>query len=348
MTWLGNTDPALRRCWHPVARSVDVGADPVTVRLLGEDWVLVRLPSGLAAFEDRCPHRLAPLSLGRVDGDTLRCGYHGWCFDGDGQCTEIPSLGVGAALPPRARVRVPAQLEERHGMIFLAPEEPVTELLEVREAEDPAFQHGHLDVITARVGAGLVADNFLDMSHFPFLHAATIGTDEAVEVDDMAIERVGFGMRIRSRHPFPNHEDPAVATGERPLIQHRELTYEYRAPFSVSLRIDYVEAGGTNVVDLFVQPVDDETCRLFTCIHRDDLGGDADRMAEAVSFERKILDEDLRLQERYVERRLPLDLTEEVHVKADRMTIELRRILAELVASLTQVAEVAPVAQVAL
>jgi hypothetical protein len=66
-------------------------------------------------------------------------------------------------------------------------------------------------------------------------------------------------------------------------------------------------------------------------VHRNDLDGDEHRMAECVAFERKIIDEDLALQERYVDRRLPLDLSTEVHVKADRMTVELRRILADLV-----------------
>jgi vanillate O-demethylase monooxygenase subunit len=329
---LSNVDPALRRCWHPVARSSEVGDHPVKVRLLGEDWALVRLPTGLAAFLDRCPHRFAPLTAGWVDGDVLRCGYHGWCFDRTGSCTAIPSMAGREARPARARAQTPAGLAERHGMVFLAPEPPVTELLDVPEADDPSFLHGDLEVITASVGLGLLADNFLDMSHFPFLHSATIGTEEATVVDDGTIERRGLGMTVRSRHPFPNHEDAAVATGERPLLQHRSLVYEYRAPASVSLRIDYEEAGGTNVVDFYVQPVDADVCRIYSTVHRNDLDGDEGRLAEAVSFERKIVDEDLRLQERYVDKRLPLDLTAEVHVKADRTTVELRRILAELVA----------------
>jgi vanillate O-demethylase monooxygenase subunit len=328
--WLANDDPALRRCWHPVARSAEIGAHPVKVGLLGEDWALVRLPSGLAAFVDRCPHRLAPLTAGWVDGDVLRCGYHGWCFAADGACTEIPSMASTDRRPSRADARTAAAVAERHGMVFLAPEPPVTELLDVPQAEDPTFMHGQLDVITAKVGAGLLADNFLDMAHFPFLHAATIGTEEPVTID-FDIVRDGFAMRVHSRHPFPNHEDPAVATGERPLIQHRRLVYEYRAPFTVSLRIDYEEAGGTNLIDFYVQPVDADTVRIYSSIHRDDLGGDAARLAECLSFERKILDEDLRLQERYVDARLPLDLATEVHVRADRVTVELRRILADLV-----------------
>lgn len=329
---LTNVDPGLRRCWHPVARSSQVGDSPVRVTLLGEDWALMRLPAGLAAFVDRCPHRLAPLSAGQVRGDVLQCGYHGWCFAADGSCTEIPSLTDGIR-PARAHAGTPAALAERHGVIYLAPEPPVTELLDLPEADDPGFAHGELEVITADVGAGLLADNFLDMSHFPYLHAATIGAEESKVIHDFDIQRRRFGMTVRSRHPFPNREDPAVARGERPLIQHRRLTYEYRAPFLLSLRIDYEEAGGTNVISAEVQPVDAQRCRIFVSVHRNDLGDDDARLAEALAFERKIFDEDLTFQERYIEKSLPLDLTTEVHVKADRVTIELRRILAELCAA---------------
>jgi phenylpropionate dioxygenase-like ring-hydroxylating dioxygenase large terminal subunit len=190
--------------------------------------------------------------------------------------------------------------------------------------------HGPLEPIRASVGAGLMLDNFCDMSHFPFVHAATIGTPEA-QVFDFVVERAELGMTVRARHPFPNREDAGVETGLRPLIQERELTYRYQAPFSIVLRIDYVDAGGTNVLDFFVQPEDDDNCRIYTTVHRNDLDRDEHRMAECVAFERKIIDEDLALQERYVDRRLPLDLSTEVHVKADRMTVELRRILADLV-----------------
>jgi vanillate O-demethylase monooxygenase subunit len=332
---LSNTDPALRRAWHPVARSSEISTSPRKSRLLGEDWVLVRLPDGtgdstLAAFVDRCPHRLAPLSAGSVDGSFLRCGYHGWCFDAGGTCREIPSQEESDRVPSRAIATAPAAIAERHGMVFLAPEPPLTELLDIPEADDPAFMHGALEPITARVGAGLMLDNFCDMAHFPFVHAATIGTPES-ETFEFTVERRGFGMNVYSRHPFPNREDPGVAAGIRPLLQERVLEYRYRAPFSISLRIDYVEAAGTNVLDFYVQPEDDEQCRIYTTVHRNDLDGDETRLAECIAFERKIVDEDLTLQERYRDRRLPIDLTTEVHVKADRTTIELRRILAELV-----------------
>ena len=336
---LTNTDPALRHGWHVVAASTEIGRDPVQVWLLGEPWVLARLPAAggsprLVAFEDRCPHRLAPLSAGTVVGDTLQCGYHGWCFDADGACTVIPAIGGSDRIPPRARVTSPAGLAEIGGLIFLAPSEPVGERLDLPYADADGFLHHHLVPARARVGAGLMLDNFLDLAHFPFVHAATIGTDDALEVPELAVERDGLGMAVTSTHWFPNHEDPGVAQGIRPLLQQRSLRYEYRAPFQVSLRIDYVQAGGSNVLDFFVQPENAEQCRIYTVLHRNDLD-DADQLADAGAYEQKILDEDLLLQEQYVDRGLPLDITAEVHVRTDRPGVELRRILADFVAAAT-------------
>jgi vanillate O-demethylase monooxygenase subunit len=333
--WLGNSDPALRRAWHVVARGSEVGTDPVQVKLLGEYWALVRLPSAggglqLAAFLDRCPHRLAPLTAGRVVGSTLQCGYHGWCFDADGGCTEIPSLLDADRTPSRARATVPAGLAERDGLVFLAPEPALSELLDVSIADDASFRHGMLEPTRARVGAGLMIDNFLDHAHFPFVHAATIGTGEATVVHDLEVERHGFGMTVRSSHQFPNHEDRGVQQQVRPLLQTRVLRYEFRAPFAVSLHMDYVEAGGTNVLDFFVQPEDEEHCRIYTVLHRNDLDDDH-QLAEAIAFEQKVLDEDLLLQERYTDRRLPIDPTIEVHVRVDRPAVEMRRILTAFV-----------------
>jgi phenylpropionate dioxygenase-like ring-hydroxylating dioxygenase large terminal subunit len=335
--WLGNTDSALRRAWHVVARSSEIGTDPVQVKLLGEHWALVRLPVAadelqLTAFLDRCPHRLAPLTAGRVVGSTLQCGYHGWCFDAAGACTEIPSLLESDRTPGRARATVPSGLVERDGLVFLAPEAPLNELLDLSVADDPSFRHGMLEPARARVGAGLMLDNFLDHAHFPFVHAATIGTEEATVVPQLEVARHGFGMTVSSRHWFPNHEDRGVQQQIRPLLQQRALRYEYRAPFAVSLHMDYVEAGGTNVLDFFVQPEDDDHCRIYTVLHRNDLDDDH-QLADAIAFEQKVLDEDLLLQEQYFDRRIPIDPTIEVHVKVDRPAVEMRRILTAFVAA---------------
>ncbi|WP_219940926.1 aromatic ring-hydroxylating dioxygenase subunit alpha [Iamia sp. SCSIO 61187] len=335
---LGNTDPALRAAWHPVLRLADLGDEPVAVRLLGEAWVVARLDGEVVVLADRCPHRLAPLSAGSVDRtgetDVLRCGYHGWCFDGGGTCTTIPALGPDARLPPRSAATTPAAVATHLGLVWVAPDAPRTPLPPDPLADDDraAFLAGDLPTITCRAGAGLLVDNFLDMAHFPYVHAATIGTDEDPVVDPPVVEREGdAAMVVRSSHRFPNREDPEVVAGRRPLLQTRHVTYRYTAPFACSLRIDYEEAGGSNVITFFVQPVDDETCTIHTSVARDDIDHDPGRLAAAVAFEEGVVAEDLALQSAFVELALPLDLTAEVHTRADRVTVELRRILADLV-----------------
>jgi phenylpropionate dioxygenase-like ring-hydroxylating dioxygenase large terminal subunit len=328
---LSNTDPALRRCWHPVARSADVTEQPHGVKLLGEPWVVYRSDGEVRAFADRCPRRRCPLSLGRCLDGVLQCAYHGWRFDDSGRCIEIPALGDGATLPPAGRLEPAAGAAEAHGMVFLAPDVPIAPLGAIPEADDPAFMVGHLPTLRARASAGLMADNFLDVAHFPFVHAGTFGAEEAAEVASYAVARDDWSFTVAYEHPFAHREDPGVATGLRPLVQTRRLTYRLGAPFHLRLRIDFVDSGGSNVIGFFIQPETDETCRLFTTLWRDDLHGDEERMNEAIAFELDVLREDLRIQEEYHDLTLPLDATAEVHTRADRATLELRRVLADLV-----------------
>jgi phenylpropionate dioxygenase-like ring-hydroxylating dioxygenase large terminal subunit len=354
---LSNTHPALRRCWHPVARSADVADRPHRVLLLGEPWVLVRLGSDgeLRAFFDRCPHRQAPLSIGSItapnagqeltnsairvpDVPALRCAYHGWCFNEEGRCIDIPALGPSATIPPKARLRIAHGVVERHGVVFVCPTQPVPGLEAVpaiEEADDPAFMAGDLPVMRAKACAGLLADNFLDMAHFPFVHAATFGAEEPV-VTPLEIHRDGWSYTAVSEHPFSNREDPGVAAGTRPLVQRRRVTYRVAAPFHLVLRLDFLDSGGTNVIGFFLQPETEETSRIFSTVWRDDMEGDPGRMAGAVDFEVKVVEEDLAVQEAYDVRALPLDPTVEVHTRADRSTLELRRMLGDLVAAASE------------
>lgn len=328
--FLSNTHSALRRCWHPVARSSEVGPGPHRVVLLGRPFVLFRGSAGVVCFPDRCPHRWAPLSLGTCEGGTLRCAYHGWRFDGDGRCVEIPALGDGP-VPPAARLEPVAGVAERAGMVFVAPEPPLGPLGRIPESEDPDFVKGELPVMRARASAGLLADNFLDMAHFPFVHRGTFGAEEAAGVERFDVRRDGWSFTATREHAFANREDPGVAAGLRPLVQLRRLTYRLDAPFHLQLRIDFVATGGTNVIGFFLQPETDDSCRIYTTLWRNDLGGDPAAMEAAIKFEVAVVEEDLRIQEAYDSLALPLDPTLEVHTRADRSTLELRRLLRDLV-----------------
>lgn len=173
----------------------------------------------------------------------------------------------------------------------------------------------------------MLADNFLDIAHFAFVHPATFGVDEPV-VRPVAVERRGLSYTAVSMHPF--REGPAVCAG-RPLVQERRLTYRVMAPFHLFLRLDSVDSGGRDLLGYFLQPETAETTRVYLTFWRDDLGGDAARIAEIVDFEIQIVEEDMVVQESYDLRALPLDLTAELHTRADRSTLEYRRMLSDLV-----------------
>ena len=115
----------LRRYWHPVAATCELGRKPLkAVRLLGEDLVLFRDRTGrLGLLEEHCPHRGASLAYGSLDEEGIRCPYHGWKFDATGRCVDLPAEPDDS--PLRGRVRATAYpAEELGGLIFayLGPE----------------------------------------------------------------------------------------------------------------------------------------------------------------------------------------------------------------------------------
>ena len=329
---LTNLDPALRNWWHPVALATDLADAPLAVTLLGEPYVVVRLDGRLAAFPDRCPHRLAPLSAGSVVGAELQCGYHGWRFGADGRCAAIPALGEGATIPPRAALDA-LRVEERHGLIFLAGSDPgggADVRLDVPEWDAAGFVVAWLPIVDAAISAGQFIDNFLDVAHFPFVHTGTFGAAELPTVGDIDVARDGWTFRSTYDHMVNNSEDPKVATGEHPLLQPRSTEYTYAAPFSVRLRLEYTVAETVNVIALWVQPLREHTSRIYCALIRDDITSDA--VAKGfVDYEMVVVAEDLRTLERIEPKALTIDATFEVHTRADRTSVELRRVLRDLV-----------------
>ena len=337
---LANDDPRLRSYWHPVCRSGDLDDGPTAARLLGEDLVLVRTAAGVvSALPDRCPHRWARLSDGCMVGEDLQCPYHGWRFAADGTCTLVPALGPDATVPPRAHLTGFA-VQEAYDMVWVALEEPLADLIDIPEWNAPGIVAAWLPVTTIRCGAAQFIDNFVDIAHFPYVHAATFGVDEpttdshgtvtttmepyAVETSDDA-----SSLRVRYDHFVANREDPLVATGQHELVQPRQMEYVYQVPFTARLRLDLPVTGIENTVIVALAPVDAHHSLLFSALLRNDLSGPSDpHAAEAVEFELRVLDEDLVILERFQDPRFPLDTRLQVHTRADRLAVEFRRLLA--------------------
>src|SRR5215469_15818473 len=130
----------LRNCWYVAAQADEVGRAPFGRLLLGEPVVLYRKEDGTAvALEDRCCHRRAPLHKGKLIGDALQCGYHGFTFSADGACIAIPGQ---PRVPPGVGVRA-HPLVERHRYLWLWPGDPAKAdpalIPDFRENDDPAW-----------------------------------------------------------------------------------------------------------------------------------------------------------------------------------------------------------------
>ena len=232
-----------------------------------------------------------------------------------------------SADPPAFGVR------ERLGLIWLAPAEPADVALDVPEAEDRRFVVSRPLPVRSPGPAGPLADTFLDATHGPFVHAATIGAPDRTEVVAplVTVEDGGFSAVLEQW--CDNPLDPEVATGGRPLRQRRRTTYSYRAPFQLRLRQEFLDSGATTTILYFLQPEDLDSTRIYLCLllaagPGSPLPAPAD-VAAQVALQHEILTEDVRSQAALAINGLPLDLRDEVHVAADRLGVALRQALCD-------------------
>jgi len=161
--------------WYPVAASDEVtNAKPVRARILTLDFVAFRDTAGKAhVLADTCIHRGASLGKGKVKGDCVECPYHGWQYDGSGQCTKIPSLAETEKAPPRAKVdSYPVQ--EKYGIVFAflgdLPEAERPPLYDIPEFGDPAWRANTLKVFDVNYYYERSVENGLDPAHNEFVH----------------------------------------------------------------------------------------------------------------------------------------------------------------------------------
>ncbi len=197
----------LINCWQVAAFSHELTQQPLARRINDMVLVLFRTHGGHAgALEDRCPHRFAPLSLGKVVGERLQCGYHGMQFDAAGMCGVIPGQ---SSIPPHARARS-FPLTEQHGLVWiwmgapeLAAQMPVPDIFWLVSDEWKCCT-GYMYV---RADYRLLNDNLLDLTHETFVHDAIIGNravaDSPAETKVVDDERVEVFRYMADCEPPP-------------------------------------------------------------------------------------------------------------------------------------------------
>lgn len=329
-TFVDNTTTVLGRAWWPVALATEVPDDaPVAVQLLGVHWVLARVGDALVAFVDECPHRLLPLSAGSLCDGVLRCAYHGWRFDGGGVCVDVPSQGPGTSISSRARLRPAWGVVERYGVVWLAPSEPVADLPDLREWDDPAFEVRLDDAVRTTAGAHQVLDNGCDTSHFGFVHAGTFGGDAAAITREKSVERIADTIHATYETTYQVRDDPELAAEHVAQASRQEKTFVPGG--AILLRMAFPRDGSVFAILAAVQPEREGSTRVYRWWARNDIVGDEARWKACIEIELEVQREDMRALGAYRDHRLPLDLRREVHVADDRMSVAYRRLLADLV-----------------
>lgn len=315
-----------RQLWHPVAAADAVRDAPLAARLLGDDLVLWRDAAGAVhAWPDRCPHRGARLSLGRVEGGHLECPYHGWQFAPSGQCVHVPAL---PSFTPPATHCVPAfAVREAHGLVWvrLAPGE--ADLPAFPAEGDTRLRKLNCGPYTVEASAPRIVENFLDMAHFAFVHEGWLGARGASAIADYRVEETAAGLRAtqcKAWQPQSNLHSTAPAQVE--------YTYEVTGPYTAVLT-KIPESGTTAVADwresiaLFIAPVDPERSIAWFRLAVADFDARDEKLR---AFQDTIFRQDQPVLESQRPKLLPLDLRAELHTSADRASSAYRRHLSRL------------------
>ncbi|MCU1377397.1 MAG: hypothetical protein JWN29_380 [Acidimicrobiales bacterium] len=324
--------PALRDYWYPIAYEGEVSPEPRSFRMFGEQYVVWRPAEGAAphASLDECPHRSSRLSQGWVADGCIVCPYHGWRFDGDGACVEIPANDPDLPVPSRARVQSVA-VTERYGLVWACVGEPSNDLpyLPEAEAEDYVLIHELMEEWSA--SAPRIIDNALDVSHVAWVHKDSVGSAANPRLSDFTVEREGYVLRFSVSYVAAVNEQQKQNLGITSDLTRRTTHAELVQPLIFRGVLEYEENGLRHVLYKTATPVDDGTTLFCQFIARSDRPSPEIR-EQIAEVDRIVQSEDKRLLEA-VNPDFPIDVTSELHTRSDRMTLEYRRVLGDLAAT---------------
>lgn len=259
----GGDDPNrfdVKEAWYPLYYLEDLDkSKPNTFTLLSQDLVIWWDKPGQSwrVFEDKCPHRLAPLSQGRVnEAGLLECPYHGWTFSGKGNCEDIPQQVEGAKAETSKRACVKSlPTTEAQGMLFVYPGKPENAEKTKVPLVDPLEESpdGWVIMNTFRdlpYDALTLLENVLDVSHVPYTHHRTVSDrSNAAPVELEVLES--------SKHGFTG----LWAEGPRKGTLGRQTT-NFVAPNLMWHDLTSEKLGRTMTV-VYATPIRKGECRLF-------------------------------------------------------------------------------------
>jgi phenylpropionate dioxygenase-like ring-hydroxylating dioxygenase large terminal subunit len=316
--------PLLRKFWYPVIPEVMLKDGPRPFTLLGTDMVLWLDGAGKAvAMDDRCPHRHARLSKGWIAEGQLQCGYHGWTFNGEGQCTRIPQKDdddPAGVFVPRYRTA------QRYGYVWVAPEEPITGLPEIEEDTDKSFRRIYEFYEPWKCSGLRLMENSFDNAHFSFVHLNTFGKFDAPIPSKMNLHLFenGLGFTMDTVVPVKNVPLSMKALNMATAETVRNNTGTWWMPFFRKLRMRY-PTGLVHTIITAATPISDHSSQIIQIAYRNDTEAEA-KAADIIAFDRAVVTEDRDVLESTTFD-TPVDLRrrEEMHMASDQPGLLMRK-----------------------
>lgn len=265
----------VRNCWYVAGWSHDLAqGERLALRIAGTPLLFYRKQdSSIVALEDRCAHRHAPLSLGRCEGDNIRCMYHGLLFSPEGQCLEIPGQTI---IPERMAIK-PYPVVEKDSWIWvwMGEQEADETLIPASHGLDDPDWHLSTGYLDYDANYQLISDNLTDFSHLSFVHANSFKAGLNWALSQPKISLLDRGIRVR-RWVMDDPVPPYLG-GEGLNSVDQLVEYDYMAPGVLLLSTEIHPGGAERELDaepstssLFatfsaqaVTPMDEKRTRYF-------------------------------------------------------------------------------------
>ena len=266
----------LHNAWYVAAWSDDLAEAQLLPRtILHQPVVLYRKADGhVAALEDRCAHRFAPLSMGKViKGDIVQCPYHGLEYDQTGACVLNPHGAKN--IPSRARVRSYPTIEKHKAIWIWMGDQPAdpAKVPDFSVLDNvPELHATKRDRITIKANYELIIDNLLDLSHTSYLHEGILGNSETVE-SDITVEQDGDDIVVE------RHASGVTAPGmfamflAKPGLVDKFTSMRWMAPSTMRLVTGVCPVGakpetgtGYHAIHLLTPETDKTTHYFFTAV----------------------------------------------------------------------------------
>lgn len=324
-------DPLLLNDWHPVASAAALAAGTMhAVRLLDQELIIWRGMDGIVhAWDDRCPHRGARLSLGTIQNDRVVCAYHGWQFDHSGQCQLQPAHPHDK--PPKAACAKRFHVQQAYGLLWVCLGEPRYALLPYPEYQDVSLRTVLCGPYQVNACGPRVIENFLDMAHFSFVHTGILGDPAHADIPDYTVTPFDDGLAeqgmigVIATHCFAFQPMSSLQATSGAMV---EYTYRVVRPLSAILtKLSPEESGKADAISLHVQPLDEEHCQAWIILAVNDKVSTVEQLR---AFQDEIFSQDLAVLESQRPKRIPLEPGIEIPQRADRLSSAYRRMLKSL------------------